>query len=177
MAKGGGGEGGLSFDSSDPLRFPFLHQHRPIVINSFPDLTASSSSSGHATATDHLHASSRKLIAAMDHRHHQFPVNLNSSSSLSHGEVNDSSDQKPDKVIDEMDFFAISNTARAGHDTHHQPHGDADREMMSGVRSAARLELNVNVSHTCLDFERWIQDFIDRVLVTEELSPRCLISD
>lgn len=180
MAKGGGGEGGLYFDSSDPFRFPFIHQHHPIVINSFPDPKAplsSSSSSGHTDSANgnHLnviraaHASSQKLIAAMDQRHHLFPMNLHSFS-RSQEELDGSpapSDQKAaagGRVMDEMDFFGINSTTRASH----QPHDDADQEKMSDVRSPAGLELNVNVRQYDDSGQKMDLGFIERFPVTYE---------
>ncbi|OWM75383.1 probable WRKY transcription factor 31 [Punica granatum] len=183
-AAGGGGGGGLSFDS-DPFPVSFLRHHHPTVFNSFPDSTPSSSSSPSdlATATNNrLNYSVKPItsrsLSSMDHRHHQFPMSLSSSCAHEDDDSPAPSDQKGvigNKVIDEMDFFAISNTTRASHDGHHhQPDhhgishgGDDDRERTSDIRSPARIELNVNTGLNLLT----VNSSSDQSTVDDGISP------
>jgi hypothetical protein len=121
MAKGSG----LSIDSADPFGF---FQHRPIVLNSFPEDNNRNTHKWKLSAMDAttLNRSPPTTI--------QFPLNLNCSHH--HQDSPPPSDDKR-MVIDEMDFFAEKT-----HDNNDAVSTDAGKNDFHGPTS---LEFNVNV--------------------------------
>ncbi|KAE8075665.1 hypothetical protein FH972_014359 [Carpinus fangiana] len=143
MAKGSG----LSIDSADPFGF---FQHRPIVLNSFPEDNNRNIHKWKLSAMDAttLNRSPPPTI--------QFPLNLNCSH---HRQESPPPSDDKRMVIDEMDFFA-----KKTHDSNDAVSTDAGKNDFHGPTS---LEFNVNTGLNLLT----TNTSSDQSLVDDGISP------